>query len=276
MFQTRDKPSRRRTAVTLIEMLVVVAIIAILIGLLLGAVMSVRQAAIRMKCKNNVKQLVLAIHNFTSETDERLPQIDGAMNGPNPRLSVFGAILPYIEQGNYYRQITNTTDNFTIPQFICPADPSQTRKDDFASSYAVNALVFSRGSSMTASIPDGTSNTLAIAEHYGQQCGNYFFQAFLTTHAFFIHRATFADDIDIRPVTRGQPPVTGPRGRLPFTFQTAPTIEKCFGLIAQTPHKSGMIVGFMDGSVRTLAPNTASPVYWGAITPAGGEILNFD
>lgn len=266
----------RRSAYTLIELLVVIGIIAILIGLLLGAIMSARQAAIRMKCKNNVKQLVLAIHNFTSEHDDRLPEIDGTMNGPNPRLSVFGAILPYIEQGNYYRRITNTTDNFMIPQFICPADPSQTRKDDFASSYAVNALVFSRGSSMTASIPDGTSNTLAIAEHYGERCGNYTFHALTTSHAFVSHRPTFADDIDVRPVTSGQPPITGPPSWFPITFQTAPTIEKCFGLVAQTPHKSGMIVGFMDGSVRTLAPNTASPVYWGAITPAEGEILDFD
>jgi prepilin-type N-terminal cleavage/methylation domain-containing protein len=266
----------RRAAYTLIELLVVIAIIAILIGLLLGAIMSARQAAIRMKCKNNVRQWVLAIHNFTSEHDDRLPEIDGTRNGPNPRHSVFGAILPYIEQGNISRQLTNSNDNFTIPQLICPADPTQTIKDNFASSYAANAFVFVRTSSMTASIQDGTSNTLAIAEHYAQLCGNYSFDALLTSHGFGYHRATFADDIDVVPVTSGQPPITGPRSWFPFTFQTAPTIEKCFGLVAQTPHKSGMVVGLMDGSVRVLSPHIASQVYWGAVTPAGGEILNFD
>ena len=117
---------------TLVELLVVIAIIGILVGLLLPAVQAAREAARRMQCTNNIRQLGLAIHNYES-ANRRLPSGWIANNADGePGWGWAAALLPFMEQSNLHTQIDfrlpiedplHAQVRVTvIPTFLCPSD----------------------------------------------------------------------------------------------------------------------------------------------------------
>ncbi len=162
---------RRSRGFTLIELLVVIAIIAILIALLLPAVQSAREAARRTQCKNNLKQIGLALHNYESTVGSFPPGFISRVTGPwpggsndpvpevGPGWSMFAMILPYMEQTQLHEQIdfnrpitdpvNQLARSTNVEAFRCPSDtydepvsvwPRSMGIDDLAASSYVGVL----------------------------------------------------------------------------------------------------------------------------------------
>lgn len=188
-MRTLTKSSR---GFTLIELLVVIAIIAILIALLLPAVQQAREAARRTQCRNNLKQLGIALHNY-HDVHQCFPF---GHEGTNKSFSAFSMLLPFVEQGNVYSRIdfnvpimhanNDAARLVELPAFRCPSDLANALPAiGGATNYMMNkgssvlwahptgpnaiftpqnGVMFHGSRIRIADITDGTSNTAAVSE----------------------------------------------------------------------------------------------------------------
>jgi len=128
-------PRTSRNAFTLIELLAVIAIIAILVSLLLPAVQSAREAARKAQCRNNLKQVVLAMHNF-HDTHGQLPHLWKQGGSTGSARQPLMRLLPFLEQADYDENPDIRTKS--IATYLCPSDPKPAGAPSTYCSYGVN------------------------------------------------------------------------------------------------------------------------------------------
>jgi prepilin-type N-terminal cleavage/methylation domain-containing protein len=303
-------PGKKPTGFTLIELLVVIAIIAILIALLVPAVQKVREAAARTQCVNNLKQIMLAVHNF-HDSKKFVPPVEGVpSNQNNPytgragNLDAYGTlffyILPFIDQNPLYIQANGNSMNIgatVLPVYLCPSDGGSTpsggcgsmqtssiQRDGFGSSnYAANVMVFDPRYTRTlvTSMPDGSSNTVCMAERF-RNCNNVAGGG-CTLPGWAWNTIANGGDCWASPTFGAaqagiyQMNCNGAEfNNGGVAFQAGPAISACNWYVTQGSHPGTMQIGLGDGSVRGASGSMSVATWTAACTPNDGVPLGAD
>jgi prepilin-type processing-associated H-X9-DG protein len=296
------------------DLLVVIAIIAILIALLLPAVQKAREAARRTQCSNNLKQIGLALHNY-HDTYRTFPA--GHYSPPGDRMGrhigTFCGLLPYVEQEAVYNQINlhlspehpaNITARQAVVQtFLCATDPAPKTKFG-ASNYAFlagstpsigwdgrdqknqpNGMFFQISNVHLARVTDGLSNTIATMEiTRGQDQMNNPVRAYASFPGPLPAAVDMnADRGDKRLFDRGSSWMSGGFLQTLITMTLPPNskdFDLSYGIMegglssSRSFHPGGVNVLFCDGSVQFLSNGVDFKNLQAMATRNGGEVVD--
>ncbi len=268
----------RRHGFTLIELLVVIAIIAVLIALLLPAVQQAREAARRSQCKNNQKQMAIALHNY-HDTHGAFP----IGNLANINFTMQDYILPYIDQANVYNRMNfnyngncfniNTSDIYAsrVPSYVCPTDPLATTPGAYpglgnflVGSYfgtmgtapaTKTGMFYSSSAGPTVKmrdVTDGTSNTLLFGERGMPTDGQFGW----VLCGYGNNNDGEADNLLTTATGLAKGDASGAHNNHYWSY-----------------HTGGAHFALGDGSVRFLSVNMSFTTFQAVSTKAGGEVI---
>jgi prepilin-type processing-associated H-X9-DG protein len=282
--------SRQRVAFTLLELLVSLAIIALLIGIIVAAVQQVRAATTRAECLNHLRQIGLALHNH-HDAHRVLPT--GMDASPFPFLSWRARILPFIEQQSLWEITTKAfASDFrfannpphiglttVLPIYICPADGRTmgTIREGVTAAFShylgnegvifQDGVLFNQSNIRFSEITDGLSNTIAGGErppsfdnHFGWWYAGIGQEFDGSLHA----------HMRVRETKRTFRRPTCPPG--PYHFQPGQEDDLCSDFHFWSNHSGGANFLFADSSVRFL-PYSADSILPALATRSGGEVV---
>ncbi|MBI3463110.1 MAG: DUF1559 domain-containing protein [Planctomycetes bacterium] len=208
----------RRAALTLIEVLVVIAVIGVLIAMLLPAVQAAREASRRAQCQNNLRQIGIALQNYHGVLQHFPPgRLRIAVDGQGRCFSAYAHLLPFLEASTLYQQIdfnANPEDaanaaalNQTIPYFLCPSDQFKKLQGDSAvhnyplntgttyplspqnpAGVAITGVFFENSAVSFRDIIDGASQTVCVSETIESEGGPNVWDGVSHTNGFVLTR----------------------------------------------------------------------------------------